>query len=114
MEFIPHDYQEFTINKILELPKCGLFLDMGLGKTSCALTAINELMFNSFDIGKVLVIAPKRVAEGTWSDEIEKWDHLNDLRISVISGTARQRIREIRTIYQKKRSKSRYLYPWQR
>lgn len=92
MEFIPHDYQEFTINKILAQPKCGLFLDMGLGKTSCTLTAINELMFNSFDIGKVLVIAPKRVAEGTWSDEIEKWDHLNGLKISVIAGTERQRI----------------------
>ena len=95
MEFIPHDYQEFTINRILELPKCGLFLDMGLGKTSCTLTAINELMFNSFDIGKVLVIAPKRVAEGTWTDEIEKWDHLNGLRISVISGTAKQRIKAL-------------------
>lgn len=92
MEFRPHDYQAFTINKILERPKCGLFLDMGLGKTSCTLTAIKELMFNSFDIGKVLVIAPKRVAESTWSDEINKWDHLQDLQISTISGTEKQRV----------------------
>lgn len=92
MKFIPHDYQAYTIDKILNTPKCGLFLDMGLGKTSCTLTAISDLMFNSFDINKVLVIAPKRVAEGTWSDEIEKWDHLNGLKISVIAGTAKQRI----------------------
>lgn len=92
MKFIPHKYQEYTINRILEQPKCGLFLDMGLGKTSCTLTAINELMFDRFDIGKVLVIAPKRVAEGTWSDEIEKWDHLKGLKVSVIAGTEKQRI----------------------
>lgn len=92
MIFIPHKYQEYTISRILEQPKCGLFLDMGLGKTSCTLTAISELMFDRFDIGKVLVIAPKRVAEGTWSDEIEKWDHLKGLKVSVIAGTERQRI----------------------
>ncbi len=64
---------------------------MGLGKTSCTLTAINDLLFDYFDIGKVLVIAPKRVAESTWSDEIDKWDHIKDLRVSVIAGTEKQR-----------------------
>ena len=65
---------------------------MGLGKTSCTLTAIDDLLFNSFDIGRVLVIAPKRVAESTWSDEVEKWEHLKGLRVSVIAGTEKQRI----------------------
>ena len=66
MRFIPHSYQEHATSKILELPKVGLFLDMGLGKTVCTLTAIDELMFNSLEISKVLIIAPKRVAEDTW------------------------------------------------
>lgn len=49
-------------------------------------------MLDRFEIGKVLIIAPKRVAENTWSDEVEKWNHLKDLRVSVIAGTAKQRI----------------------
>lgn len=65
---------------------------MGLGKTSCTLTALEELMFNRFEVGKVLVIAPKRVAISTWSDEVEKWDHLKHLKVSVIAGTQKQRI----------------------
>lgn len=92
MKFVPHGYQEYAINKILELPKVGLFMEMGLGKTVCALTAINQLMFDSFEISKVLVIAPKRVAEDTWSRETEKWDHLKQLKISKVLGTQKQRL----------------------
>lgn len=92
MKYIPHNYQEYATNKILELPKVGLFLDMGLGKTVISLTAINILVFDHFEISKVLVIAPKRVAEDTWSRETEKWDHLKHLRISKVLGTQKQRI----------------------
>ncbi|QEH69733.1 SNF2-related protein [Cellulosilyticum sp. WCF-2] len=92
MLFIPHDYQAYSIKWILDNPKSGLFLEMGLGKTSCTLTALNDLLFDYFDIGKVLVIAPKRVAESTWSDEIEKWNHVKDLQVSVVAGTEKQRI----------------------
>lgn len=86
MKFTPHKYQEMAIEKIYETPKVGLFLDMGLGKTVITLTAIEDLMYNRFEIGKVLVIAPLRVAEDTWSRESEKWEHLNHLRISKILG----------------------------
>lgn len=92
MKFVPHGYQEYATNKILELPKVGLFLEMGLGKTVITLTAINTLMFDHFEISKVLVIAPKRVAEDTWSRETEKWDHLKHLRISKVLGTQKQRL----------------------
>lgn len=91
VRFEPHDYQRTAIDKILNTPRCGLFLDMGLGKTVITLTAINELMYNSFEVGRVLVIAPLRVAEDTWSRESEKWDHLRHLTISKILGTPAQR-----------------------
>lgn len=91
VRFEPHDYQKTAIDKILTTPRCGLFLDMGLGKTVITLTAINELMYNSFEISRVLVIAPLRVAEDTWSRESEKWDHLRQLTISKILGTPAQR-----------------------
>jgi SNF2 family DNA or RNA helicase len=98
MKFKPYPYQDHTINKILELPKVGLFLDMGLGKTVCTLTAIDELMFDSFEVSKVLVIAPKRVAEDTWLREIEKWDHLKHLKISKVLGTQKQRIDALKAV----------------
>lgn len=91
MKFVPHKYQEMAIEKIYSTPRCGLFLDMGLGKTVITLTAIEDLIYNQFEISKVLVIAPLRVAEDTWSRESQKWDHLKDLRISKILGTPRQR-----------------------
>ena len=69
MKFVPHDYQKMAIQKVLDTPRVGLFLDMGLGKTVITLTAINELMYWNFEITKVLVIAPLRVAEDTWSRE---------------------------------------------
>ena len=91
MKFIPHKYQEYAINRIFDTPAIGLFLEMGLGKTVITLTAIDDLLFNQFDASKVLVIAPLRVAEDTWSRESEKWDHLKHLRISKILGSKAQR-----------------------
>ena len=91
MKFVPHTYQQMAIDKILDTPKAGLFLDMGLGKTVITLTAIEELMNNRFEIDRVLVIAPLRVAEDTWSRESQKWDHLKHLRISKVLGSARER-----------------------
>lgn len=91
MELKLHDYQKRAIEMILSTPAVGLFLDMGLGKTAIALTAANALMYDSFEIARVLVIAPLRVAEDTWSREAEKWDHLKHLRISKILGSAEKR-----------------------
>lgn len=69
IEFIPHDYQKIAGDFILKNEKCGLFLDMGLGKTVTTYTALDKLINDSFEIGKTLVIAPKRVAEDTWPTE---------------------------------------------
>lgn len=90
MNFKPWNYQEYAINHILEHDVAGLFLDMGMGKTVSSLTAIDNLLFLG-DTNKVLVIAPKRVADDTWSTEIDKWDHLKGLRISIVLGTSKQR-----------------------
>ena len=76
MEYKPHDYQQFAINYILEHPIAAVILGMGLGKTSITLTAIEQLIYDSFEVSKVLVVAPLRVARNTWSDEIHKWNHL--------------------------------------
>ena len=92
MKFIPHDYQKIAIEKIINLPAVGLFLEMGLGKTVSALTAIQELLYDRFEVSKVLVIAPLRVAQSTWSGEIEKWDHLQGLRLVKVLGSEKQRI----------------------
>lgn len=97
MIFTPHGYQQYCINRILTDNFLGLFLDMGLGKTVITLTAVNELIYNRFEAGRVLVIAPKKVAETTWTNEAEKWDHLKHLRISRILGTQAQRIRALNT-----------------
>lgn len=91
MKFNPHDYQEVAKNWILEHKKCGLFLDMGLGKTVTALTAIEILVNDFIEIGKTLVIAPKRVAEDTWPEESKKWDHLDTLTISPVLGNPKER-----------------------
>lgn len=91
MKFKPHEYQERMIRKVVETDHVGLFLDMGLGKTVIALTAIDRLMFDRFEVSRVLVIAPKRVAQDTWSREHRKWDHLQELRVSLVIGTAAQR-----------------------
>ena len=77
MKFVPHDYQRYCINRLVAEPALGLFLDMGLGKTVITLTAVNDLRYNRFEVRKVLVIAPRKVAEDTWTREQDKWDHLN-------------------------------------
>jgi len=89
MKYIPHDYQEVAAQFILDKPACGMFLDLGMGKTVITLTAIKELRQT---VNKVLVIAPLRVAEDTWSKECEKWDHLKHLKIAKVLGSEKQRI----------------------
>lgn len=90
-EFRPHGYQSYCIKAIVELPYCGLFLDMGLGKTVITLTALHSLKYDRFCIKKALVIAPKKVAENTWTAEAAKWSHLKNLRLSVVLGSAKER-----------------------
>lgn len=97
MIFKPHAYQEHCINKIFEIKKLGLFLDMGLGKTVTTLTAIRELKYSRFLVCKVLVIAPKKVAEGTWTREKDKWDHTKILRVSPVLGSVAKRVRALNT-----------------
>lgn len=86
-----HDYQKYGIDFIVDHPIAALLLDLGLGKTVTTLTAIDELMFDRFEISKVLIIAPLRVAQTTWSDELQKWSHLKRLRISKVLGSAAER-----------------------
>ena len=97
MKFRPHAYQAHCIQKIIEIRKLGLFLDMGLGKTVTTLTAVKELKYNRFEVRKVLVIAPKKVAEGTWTKEKDKWDHTRMLRVSQVLGSQARRIRALNT-----------------
>lgn len=97
MMFRPHAYQEHCIQKIINTKKIGLFLDMGLGKTVITLTAIRELKYSRFEIRKALVIAPKKVAEGTWMREKDKWDHTRILRVSPVLGSQAKRIRALNT-----------------
>lgn len=75
MKYEPHEYQRYAINYIEDHPFVAVLLDMGLGKTSITLTAVADLLFDSFEVHKVLVIAPLRVARDTWSAELQKWDH---------------------------------------
>lgn len=89
--FTPYAYQQYCIDAIMRLPRLGLFLDMGLGKTVITLTALHELKYHRFCVRKALVIAPKKVAETTWRKEAAKWEHLRDLRVVSVLGTATQR-----------------------
>lgn len=95
--FKPHDYQKYCISRCITDDKLGLFLDMGLGKTAITLTAINDLKYNRFQIGKTLVIAPKKVAEDTWTREQEKWEHLKNLRVIPVLGSLKKRIMALNT-----------------
>ena len=97
MIFKPHAYQQHCINKVVEIAKLGLFLDMGLGKTVTTLTAIRQLKYDRFEVRKVLVIAPKKVAEGTWTREKDKWEHTRILRVSPVLGNQAKRIRALNT-----------------
>lgn len=92
MKYKPHSYQEYAIRYIETHPISALLIDMGLGKTSITLTAIRNLLFDSFEVCKVLVIAPLRVAKNTWTDEIKKWEHLSTLTYSLIAGNENERL----------------------
>ena len=96
MIYRPHDYQTYATRFIEEHPVAALILEMGLGKSVITLTAIEHLMHDSFEVRKVLVIAPLRVAASTWPDEIRKWDHLSSLTFSVAVGTRDERIAALR------------------
>ena len=96
MKFIPHSYQKYAIDFIENNPVAAVFLDMGLGKTSITLTALNNLLFDSFEVHRILVIAPLRVARTTWSDEIEKWEHLHNLTYAIAVGTEKERVAAVR------------------
>ena len=90
-EFVPRPYQRYAIQRIIDTPAVGLLLDMGMGKTVSTLTAVNELMYDRFEVCRVLVIAPLRVALSTWRDECEAWAHTQNLRISIAVGDLRTR-----------------------
>lgn len=92
MRYSPHEYQRYVIDYIKKNPVAAVFLDMGLGKTSITLTALNDLLFDSFDVHRILVVAPLRVARNTWSSEIRKWEHLQDLQYSIVVGTEKERM----------------------
>ena len=96
MKFIPHDYQQYAIDFIESHPTAAVLLDMGLGKTVITLTALNDLLFDHFEISRVLVIAPLRVARNTWPQEIGKWEHLKHLRYAVVVGTEKERREALR------------------
>lgn len=96
MRYKPHEYQKYAIEFIKKNPIAAILLDMGMGKTSIVLSALNELMYDSFEVTKVLIIAPLRVARNTWSDEIKKWDHLNGIRYSIVVGTAAERLEALK------------------
>ena len=92
MQYEPHSYQEYAIQFILDHPIAAIFLDCGMGKTSVTLSAIEELMYDRFEIAKVLVVAPLRVARVSWPSEIERWDHTKHLTYSVIVGSEAERL----------------------
>lgn len=97
MRYVPHPYQEFAKEFMISNPLSALFLEMGLGKTITTLTAIDELLYDCFEIRKVLIIAPLRVANSTWPSEIKKWEHLKLLRYSIVTGNEAERIQALNT-----------------
>ena len=91
MKFTPHAYQSYAVSRIIDQPEIGLLLEMGLGKTVITLTATNELLYEPFEVRRVLVVAPLRVAQTVWSTEAAKWDHLRHLKVSRVLGSASER-----------------------
>ena len=91
-----HGYQKAAIKHIFNHTHCGLFLEMGLGKTVSTLTAISDLL-DAVEISRVLVVAPKRVADSVWDAEIKQWEHLRHLTISKIVGTEKKRFKALQT-----------------
>lgn len=96
MQYNPHDYQKYAIDFIETHPQAAVLLGCGLGKTSITLTALNDLMFDRFEVCKPLIIAPIRVCRNSWAAEIAKWDHLNGMTYSLILGTKEQRLAALR------------------
>ena len=96
MNFIPKRHQIMAMRFLREHERCALFLDMGLGKTVCSLSVAKELL-DDFKVEKILVIAPKRVAEDTWTRESEKWDHLRELRVVKVLGSSSNRRQALET-----------------
>ncbi|KEQ22322.1 DEAD/DEAH box helicase [Paenibacillus tyrfis] len=97
MKYKPHQYQEYATERILDTNYIALLLEMGLGKTVSTLTAIDRLLNDYFDAARVLVIAPLRVADDTWAREVEKWDHLQHLRISKVLGSVGARRKALKS-----------------
>ena len=95
MQYTPHNYQAYCIQRVVEDPAIGLFLRPGLGKTVITLSAVNILKYFRWQVAKALVVAPKKVAEATWSKEAAKWDHLQHLRVSTVLGSASKRIKAL-------------------
>lgn len=97
MIFNPYPYQRQAIDWVMDHPRCGLFLDMGLGKSVITLTAVRKLL-DFCEIDRVLVVAPKKVAETTWTSEADKWDHLRSLRVvRLTASTPKKRIAALET-----------------
>jgi SNF2 family DNA or RNA helicase len=92
VKYKPHNYQQYTTNFLKTHPTAAVLLEMGLGKTVIALTALADLLFDSFEAHKILIIAPLRVARDTWPDELKKWEHLSHLKFAVAVGTAEERL----------------------
>jgi len=92
MRYKPHDYQKFAVDFIETHPEAAVLLECGLGKTSITLTALNDLMFDKFEIRKVLIIAPIRVCKNSWAAELAKWDHLKGLTYSLVLGNREKRM----------------------
>lgn len=96
-KFVPRPYQEYATRLICEKPAVALLLDMGMGKTAATLMAIKSLLYDSFTVSNVLVIAPLRVAEATWSDECNEWDELKDLTVVPVIGPLKKRLEALAT-----------------
>ena len=110
-----HDYQDYCVEFVENHPEAMLILQMGLGKTIISLTAIWDLMFDSFDVHKTLVIAPLRVARDVWPEEKDLWTHTKDLRMSVIIGSCKERVRALQTdadVYVINRENVKWLSDW--
>lgn len=95
MQFNPHPYQRYAIDRLVTDPRLGLLQDMGLGKTVETLTAIEELKYKRWAVSRVLIVAPKKVAEATWSDEAASWDHLQHLQVVPVLGSVQKRVRAL-------------------
>ena len=91
MNFKPHNYQKYAVEYIKSHPVAAILLDMGLGKTVISLTAMADLLFDSFEVHKILVIGPLRVARDSWPMEVAKWEHLKHLTYAVAIGTPAER-----------------------